>query len=208
MGRSIERLAALTPSSCNAELGESVGNRLSLCFGTDLFVDVFNPAVDPYVESPAGCKRLIFVDDAVRLRRAFGRIAEERVVEAKFLRELPVRFRGIDADGEKRGVEPTDLIAALTERPAFGRSAAGESFGEPREHDGPFALVVREPIGDAVGPGEGERGRRIADLEFDGSTRSDQHDRQARPGYASTAAHRPEDTRFVRIPCHQATPVK
>jgi hypothetical protein len=58
------------------------------------------------------------------------------------LSELLVLLRGVDTDREVRDVELPDRFAALTERLALGRSAAGEGFREPGQHDGAFTLVV------------------------------------------------------------------
>jgi len=58
---------------------------------------------------------LIGVDDAVSGRDRLRRIAEQGIVDAERLCELPVDVRRIDADGEVRYVVRSNLIATLTE---------------------------------------------------------------------------------------------
>jgi hypothetical protein len=85
---------------------------------------------------------VIRVDDAVGAGDAFGRIAQERIIQAERLRELAVLLRRVDTDRKVGDIERADLIAALPERLAFRGSPAAERFREPREHDGLLVLVI------------------------------------------------------------------
>jgi hypothetical protein len=66
------------------------------------------------------------------------------------LGELLVRLGIVDADGVVRDVELADGVAALTERLALGRSAAGESFREPGQDNGTLAAMVGELMHAAI----------------------------------------------------------
>ena len=102
-------------STRHAELGELCGNRLTVSGGPYALVDVGDPSVGTDVERPPGRERLIRVDDAISVRDCPRRIAEERIVHPKRLREGLVLFRSIDADTEVRDVERADPIPTLTE---------------------------------------------------------------------------------------------
>ncbi len=101
--------------SRHAKLGELGHDGLAVRRGSHLLVDVGDPAVGPDVESPPRRERLIGVDHAVSGRHLPRRIAEERVVGAKRLREGTIGFRRIDADGEMGRLELADLVPTLTE---------------------------------------------------------------------------------------------
>jgi hypothetical protein len=97
-------------------------------------------------------------------------IAEDGIVGYDVLGELLVRLGIVDAGGEVDDVgEGPDVVAALTERLALGRSATSERFGEPGDDDR-LSLVVGETMRLAVGSLERERRRDVAGLE-DGNER-------------------------------------
>jgi hypothetical protein len=102
-------------SAGHTELGELCGNGLTVSGGPDMLVDVRNPAVGANVERPPGRERLIRVDHSVGVRDRLRRIAQERIVHTKRLCEGPIGLWSIDADGEVRGVERSNLIPTLTE---------------------------------------------------------------------------------------------
>ncbi len=99
----------------HTELGELGGNGLPVRRRPHILVDVRDASVVADVERPAGRKRLIRIDHAVGRRDRLARIAEERIVHAQRLRELPIRLWLVDADPEVRDVERADLIPTLTE---------------------------------------------------------------------------------------------
>ena len=153
------------PASLDAELGELRGHVAPVARWRDLAVHVENPAVTPDVERPADGGRFGISRDAICQRRAPVRIAEERIINAQRLRELPVLLQWIDAGGEERDIECSDLIGALTERPALRRSTRAERAREPRQNNRLFSTVVTEPIGASVGAGQLEIRCGIAELE-------------------------------------------
>jgi hypothetical protein len=81
------------------------------------------------------------------------------------LGEFLVGFRIVDAGREVRDVrEGFEVVAALTERLAFGGSTSGERRGKPGKYHG-LAFVIRQAMDLAVGPLEREVGRHVADLQ-------------------------------------------
>jgi hypothetical protein len=105
------------------------------------------------------------VHDAVGPGNRLLGIAEDGVVRLDVLCELLVRLGVVDAGGEVDDVvEGPDVVAALTERSAFGRSTTGERFREPGEDDR-LALVVGQTMRLAVGSRERERRRNVAGFE-------------------------------------------
>ena len=111
-GRSLKSIAL---SAGHTELGELGGNGLTVSGGPHALVDMGDPSVGTDVERPPGRERLIRVDDAISVRDCPRRIAEERIVHPKRLREGLVLFRSIDAETEVRDVERADPIPTLTE---------------------------------------------------------------------------------------------
>jgi hypothetical protein len=94
----------------------------------------------------------------------FG-IGEDGIVRFDVLGELLVRLGIVDAGGEIDDVsEGPDVVAALTERLALGRSTTGERFREPGDDDR-FAFVVGQAMRLAVGSRERERRRDVAGFE-------------------------------------------
>ena len=93
---------------------------------------------------------------AERFGNRLVRIAEDRVVQFQRLGELCILFDRVDAGRKVRDVKLPDLFAALTERLAFGGSAACESLGEPGDNHRALADVVGQPVGLAVGAHEFE----------------------------------------------------
>ena len=112
--------------------------------GFYFLVDMQNLPVLANVESPACGEFAFLVEDAVSLGGFEGRIAQDWVIELEGLGEFLISFRGIDTGGEMGDVELADVLAALTERLALGRSTAGKSLRKPRQHDRLFALEVGE----------------------------------------------------------------
>jgi hypothetical protein len=161
--------------------------------GADGLVDEEDLAVGPDVESPAVRDGPGGVDDAVRRGGCLGRIREDRIVGAQRLGELLVRLGVVDAGGEVVDVELPDVVAALTERLALGRSTAGKGFREPGE-DHRLAAELRELPRLAVRADEREVGSCISHLQL--------HSRlpggQRRPGQSDRRETRGE----LRIP-HQ-----
>ena len=80
-----------------------------------LLVDVQDAAVEADVEGPSRGEGLIVVDDPVGSRHGFGRVAQQRIVDAKRLGKGLVGLRRINTDRKVRDVEAPDLIATLTE---------------------------------------------------------------------------------------------
>jgi hypothetical protein len=107
--------------------------------GTYLFVDKSNLSLRADIESPARGVLPGRRYDSISVGDFLPGIAQDREIRMLLLRESPVVFRLVNADHEIGDIELTDLLAALTERSAFGRSAAGEGFGEPGK-DNPPAL--------------------------------------------------------------------
>jgi hypothetical protein len=92
-------------------------------------------------------------------------IGEDRIVGFDVLGELLVRLGIVDAGGEINDVgEGPDVVAALTERLALGRSTTSERFREPGE-DNRLALIVGETVRLAVGARKHERRRDVAGFE-------------------------------------------
>ena len=137
-------------SSRDAELGQPPGDITSVRFRIHLFVDVQNLAVPADVESPSIGVARGAAHDAIRGGDAFFRIAQQRVVKPVLRSEFAVGFGCVDTCREKRDIELAKGVAALTERPTVGRSAVGESFGEPGQHHDLLVAVVRQPVRSAV----------------------------------------------------------
>lgn len=93
-------------------------------------------------------------EDAVRTRRVFRRIAQDRISHAERVRERTVGVGCVDARREILDVELPKLRIARPERPAFDRSTAGERFRKPCQHDGRMVAVVDQPVNAAVRPRE------------------------------------------------------
>src|SRR5688572_11714335 len=105
----------LRSASRDTELGEFRRDHFPMRGWIDLLVDVQDAAVKADVERPPRRKGLIVVDNAVRSRDGFGRIAQQRIVDAKRLRKGLVGVWRIHANRKVRDVEPPDFIATLTE---------------------------------------------------------------------------------------------
>jgi hypothetical protein len=149
---------------------ELLDDILAGSLGADLVVDVQDPAVRPDVEGPARREGMLGIDYAVGGCDFLFGIGEDGIVGFDVLGELLVRLGIIDAGGEIDDVgEGPDVVAALTERPALGRSTTGERFREPGDDDR-LALVVGQTMRLAVGSLERERRRNVAGFE-DGKER-------------------------------------
>ena len=105
----------LPPSPRHAKLGEFGSDVLAVNGRTHLLVDVQDPAVRADVERPPGCKRLIFVDNAVRRGNGSRGIAQQRIIGAERLCKRFVGLRGIDARRKIGDVELSNRVATLTE---------------------------------------------------------------------------------------------
>lgn len=92
-----------------------------------------------------------FPHDVVRIR-------EQAERETVFLGEATVVLDGVEGRAEDLGAELCELGGSITEPLALARSAGGECFWEPPEHD-PSPAKVRERDGLAVLIREREVGR-------------------------------------------------
>jgi hypothetical protein len=108
---------------------------------------------------------MLCIDHAVGGRYLFLGVAEDGIVRFDMLGELLVRLGIVDAGGEIDDVgEGPDVVAALTERLALGRSTTGERLREPGDDDC-LALVVGQTMRLAVGSLEREGRRDVAGFE-------------------------------------------
>jgi hypothetical protein len=130
-------------------------------------VNCENPAVRADVKRPPG-REPARREHAVRPRNGLRRIAENRKVHAQRRREPRVRVGGIDARREILNVEPTQIVAARPERPAFCRSATGKCLRKPRENNGARAAEIAQPIRAAIRTRQLEVRRHIAWIEAHG----------------------------------------
>lgn len=83
--------------------------------GVHLLIDMQNSSIEADEKRPPRGERLVFIDDTVGGGDGFGRIAQQRVVDAQRLRERLVRFRAVDARRKVGDVETANLLATLTE---------------------------------------------------------------------------------------------
>jgi hypothetical protein len=149
----------------NLEALQFLDDILAGCLGADLVVNVQDLAVRPNVEGPARRNGMLGVYDTVCGCDFLFGIGEDGIVGFDVLGELLVRLGIVDAGGEIDDVgEGPDVVAALTERLALGRSTTGERFREPGEDDR-LALVVGQTMRLAVGTRERERRRDVAGFE-------------------------------------------
>ena len=109
----------------------------------DRLVDKQNLAVRADVERPAEGKRTLLSDHTVGFRYFAAGVAQNREVEFQRFSESFVLFGKITTRSEIGRVELTQVVAALTERLAFLRSATGERFGIPGHDHDLFVLEVR-----------------------------------------------------------------
>ena len=160
--RSVERELL---ASLNLEALQLLDHILAGSFRADLRIDVQDLAVRANVERPARRQRMLGIDYAVRGSDLFLGIAEDGIVRLDMLGKFLVRLGIVDAGGEEDDVgEGPDVVAARTERPAFGRSTTGERFREPGDDDR-LALVIGQTMRLAVGSLERERRRDVAGFE-------------------------------------------
>ena len=154
----------------NLQALELLDDILAGSLGADFVVNVQDLAVRPDVERPARRKGMLGVDYAVGGCDFLFGIAEDGIVRLDMLGELLVRLGIVDAGSEIDDVgEGPDVVAALTERLALGRSATSERFREPGDDDR-LPLVVGETMRLAVGSLEREGRRGVAGFE-DGNER-------------------------------------
>lgn len=93
------------------------------------------------------------VHHAVSFGRLPGRIAEDGIIQIERLGKFCIRFVVVATGGEVGRVELPKVIAALTERNAFLRSATGERFRVPGDHHRLFAFEVRQLVDFSVTAG-------------------------------------------------------
>lgn len=149
----------------HAEFLQLGGNVGAVRAGGYVLVDEEDLAIRANVMRVTKRNTSIFVHNAVGRGHFLSRIAENRVIEVQRLGEPLVLFGGIAACGEVNDVELTKGVAALTERLAFLRSAAGESFGIPSDHYS-LALKLGELVSFAVAAGQFKRRCGISDFQF------------------------------------------
>ncbi len=111
------------------------------CF--DRLVDIQNFTVFANIVGPTA-REAGGTEAAKRFCDLFARVAQNRVIQIQALGKLSVSFNWINAGGEVCDVELANGLAALTERLAFLRSAAGERFWVPGDDKGflPFEVFV------------------------------------------------------------------
>ena len=88
----------------------------------DASVDVEDLALGVDVVGPAVRQCTLRRYDPIGLRDTFVGIAQDRIVERKGFGEFLVSFDRVTARSEGVDRKSTNLVAALTERLAFGRS--------------------------------------------------------------------------------------
>jgi len=137
---------------------------LAVLSSTDVLVDFEDPSVGADVERPPRCQP-DRSEYAVRPRRRFRRIAQNRKIEAERSRKLRVLLRCVDARGEIRDVEALQRVTARPERLALGRSPSRERFRKPRDDDRTCSDEVAQPICPMIGSLQLEIGRDVARLK-------------------------------------------
>ena len=116
----------------------------------DLLVDVQDLSVFANVECPAERELAFAGHDAISLGDFALGITQDRIIQAERLSELFIRFGRVTTCCKVSHVEGTNVLAALTERLALGRSAPGECLGIPGNHDRLLVLEVGQFVGFAV----------------------------------------------------------
>jgi hypothetical protein len=101
------------------------------CQDLSIRTDIERPAIGQFTEISS-----VIPENAVLICGLLGWISEEREVCVFLFCERDVLFQGIGADHEVCDVECSNESTALTERSAFGGSATGKRFREPRQYDG------------------------------------------------------------------------
>ena len=122
--------------------------------GLHFLVDVQDFSVLADVKGPARGEFAFLVEHTIGLRGRIGRIAQNRVVELKRLGVLLIGVRRFNAGGEVGDVKFANILAALTERLAFGRSTTGKRLGKPRQHHGLLSFKIGDLIRLAVAANE------------------------------------------------------
>ena len=102
------------------------------------------------VKCPALGQRTPLVNDTVSLCDILSWIAEDGIVKLKRFGELLVHFRGVATGGKVGNIELAKGVAALTERLALRRSAAGECLWIPRDHHRLLSPEIRQLVALAV----------------------------------------------------------
>ena len=124
----------------------------------DVLVYEKNLTITSDIEGPPERDLPLFSHYAVFSRDFFSRIAENRIVKVQRFCKFCVGLDGVAACGEVGDIVLSDLTAAVTQRLAFLRSTAGESFWEPCQHHDFLLFEIGEGILLAVGAGERKRG--------------------------------------------------
>jgi hypothetical protein len=108
-----------------------------------------------------------FTEYAVRSSRVFGRITENRVIDAKRFRKLRIGIWSVNARGKVLDVESPQFVAARPERPTLGRSSAGKRLGEPRQDNNRSSDKIEKPIHSPVGSTQRKIWSRITRSKLD-----------------------------------------
>ena len=140
-----------------------------------LVIDEEDLSVLANVERPARGILPAFRDDAIGSSGGQRWIAQDRVIGVdRFSKRLVplLAVPGIATGGEVGDVELPDVLAALTERLALGRSATSEWFWEPGDHHRLFAFEIRELVGFAIAAFEREVRRGVTRFDRRGRRRA------------------------------------
>jgi hypothetical protein len=142
------------------EVLQSLGHVIAGARGLHVAVDVQDAAVHADIKGVA--RGIAILKYSIGERGLLTRVAQDRVVQMERLGKFTIGLGIVDARREVGDIERADLLAARTERRAFGRSAAGESLREPCKDDRFLPFEVGETVAFPVRAGKGERRRDIA----------------------------------------------
>lgn len=149
------------------QLGRDVG---TVGGGLHGGVDKEDLSVLPDVDRGAAGHLAISLGNTIRLCDGCIGVTQDRIIELERLGKFRIGLEVVAARCEVGDIEFPDLIATLTERLAFGRSASGEGFRIPGHDHGLLALEVGERIGLAIASFQGEIRSVVANREVGTST--------------------------------------